>query len=256
MSLFNKVLASVGIGAAQVDTKLTHDRLIIGDEVTGVVEIKGGKVEQQIDSIYLQVLTTYIQESDDKKYVHKGIIEKYRITDSLTIGSNEKVEIPFSFKLPIDTPLTLGRTKVWIQTGLDIKNAIDPDDQDYIRVSPSLLGEAVLNCVRELGFVLRESECEIAPRWLNTRLPFIQELEFIPTSGPFRGKLDELELIFLPKSETSLDILIQIDRRVRGIRSLFSEALNLDETNVRLAVTSADIPNLQSKLFELIQRYS
>lgn len=33
MSFFDKMFASVGIGAAKVDTILTNDRLIAGDEV-------------------------------------------------------------------------------------------------------------------------------------------------------------------------------------------------------------------------------
>ena len=53
MSFFNKVFASVGIGAAKVDTKLEKDRVMPGEEVRGIVEIRGGNTEQNIDDIYL-----------------------------------------------------------------------------------------------------------------------------------------------------------------------------------------------------------
>lgn len=66
MSIFNKVLASVGIGAATVDTKLENSRYTAGDVVRGNVEIMGGNVEQNIDRIYLTLYTTYIREADDK----------------------------------------------------------------------------------------------------------------------------------------------------------------------------------------------
>ena len=42
------------------------------------------------------------------------------------IPANENREIPFSFQLPYETPLTYGKSKVWIKTGMDIKNALDP----------------------------------------------------------------------------------------------------------------------------------
>jgi sporulation-control protein len=35
MSVFNKVLASVGIGAATVDTKLESDQVVPGEDVQG-----------------------------------------------------------------------------------------------------------------------------------------------------------------------------------------------------------------------------
>ena len=67
MSFFNKVLASVGIGAATVDTKLERDQVVPGEEIKGIVEIRGGNVEQKIDDIYLSVNTQYVKESDDRK---------------------------------------------------------------------------------------------------------------------------------------------------------------------------------------------
>lgn len=256
MSFFNKVLASVGIGSAQVDTKLEKDVYHPGEEVRGIVEIIGGKVEQEIAQISLQIMTTYIREFDDKKVSQTAAIDKYLISKRFTIGQNERKEIPFSFQLPIDTPITIGKTRVWIRTDLDIKNAIDPDDKDFIRVVPYSLQDAVLNAVSNLGFVLQESDCEAAPRKFRTRLPFIQEFEFVPRSGPFRKKLDELEIVFLPKSETSLEIIMQIDRKARGLGSFFAEVLDMDETYVRLYITNGDIPYLQEKLYETINRYS
>lgn len=59
MSFVNKLLASVGIGSATVDTKIFRSELVPGEEVEGIVQIRGGNVEQQIDSIYLSLYTTY-----------------------------------------------------------------------------------------------------------------------------------------------------------------------------------------------------
>ena len=67
MSFFNKIFASVGIGAATVDTKLEKDTAAPGEEVRGVVEVRGGNVDQTIDEIYLMLYTTFVKEVDDKK---------------------------------------------------------------------------------------------------------------------------------------------------------------------------------------------
>lgn len=256
MSLFNKFFASVGIGAAKVDTKLYQTDFKPGDEVKGVTVIKGGNVEQNVDEIYLSLMTTYIKESDDNEYNQQAVIDKFRITEPFTISAGEEKEIPFSFTLPLDTPATMGKTKVWIHTGLDIKNAIDPNDQDFIRVAPLDIVSGILRAAESLGFRLREVECEAAPYHLTKRLPFFQEFEFVPTGGSFRGRLDEIELNFFPQSRDTVEVIMQVDRRARGLKGLLSESLGMDESLIRFTVSSNDLPNLSEKLLSLLKRYS
>ncbi|MDQ0155088.1 sporulation protein [Robertmurraya andreesenii] len=256
MSFFNKIFASVGIGAAKVDTKLERDTVAPGEEIRGVVEIQGGNLEQQIDAIYLTLNTSYIVEKDDKRFHQTGQIDRFRLTEPFTIRPNERKQIPISFRLPSDTPLTIGRTKVWVATGLDVKNAVDPTDKDYLRVVPNQLMESVFNAVSDMGFRLREAECEQAPYRLRRRLPFIQEFEFVPISGAFRGRLDELELVFFPNSSSDMEIMMQVDRRARGLTGLLAEALEMDETNVRVTVSTADIPAMRQKIENVIRQFS
>lgn len=256
MSFFNKVFASVGIGSAAVDTKLEKDTYMPGETVTGVVEIKGGKVEQQIDEIFLTLNTTYLRESDDRKYTVTAAIDQFQLTTPFLIKANEQKEIPFSFQIPYDTPLSIGNSKIWVTTGLDIKGGLDSSDKDYLNVVPNPLMSAVLNNIDTLGFRLREADCEEAPRRLRVRLPFVQEFEFVPTTGEFRGRIDELEVVFFPSANGMLDIMFQVDRRARGLAGLFSESIGTDETNVRLKVTNADIPTIKEKIQSVIRRYS
>ena len=256
MSLFNKVFASIGIGSATVDTKLEKDVFVPGEEIKGVVQVKGGKLEQQIDEIYLHLHTNYIRESDDKKHIVKGDVEKFRLIEAFTIGVNETREIPFVIRVPFDTPISIGRTKVWVETGLDIKNAVDPSDKDFISVLPNQLMKSVLETIAELGFRMREADCEELPYRKRRRLPFAQEFEFVAVSGPFRGKLDELEVIFFPQSEEQMDIALQIDRRAKGLGGFLAEALEMDETNIQLSVHLNDLPIFKSKLQSIISQYS
>lgn len=255
MSLFNKVFASVGIGAAKVDTKLEKDRVMPGEEVRGIVEILGGNTDQNIDDIYLSLHTTYIKEADDRKYTATAQIDRFKLTQSFIIKENEKKEIPFSFRLPLEMPLSMGRSKVWVSTGLDIKNAVDPSDKDYLTVVPNQLMHGVFNAISNLGFRLREAECEQAPRHLRRNMPFVQEFEFVPASGPFRGRLDELEVIFYPNSENEIELLMQVDRRARGLGSFLSEAMGMDETYVRMNIHASDLPSLKQTFQNMIERY-
>ncbi|MBL0388489.1 sporulation protein [Tumebacillus sp. ITR2] len=134
MSLLGKVFASFGVGNAKVNTHLEYSQYRIGDEVRGVVHIQGGNVEQEIDEIYLYLLTTHTggQEQADKE------IARVRLTESFKVLENQEKEIPFSFILPETTPITGNGRIVWVHTGLDIDNAVDPTDNDRITVLPAL----------------------------------------------------------------------------------------------------------------------
>jgi sporulation-control protein len=252
VSFVNKLLASVGIGSATVDTKIYRSQLVPGENVDGIVQIRGGNTEQNIDSIYLSLFTTYVLKKDDKQVTAQTEIGRYQLTQSLVIQPNQVKEVPFSFELPLDTPLTIGKTKVWVRTGLDIKNAVDPTDRDTISIVPTPLVEAFFHSLSQLGFRLRNADCEQAK---GNRLPFIQEFEFVPVSGAFRGKIDELEVVFLPKHD-GVEVLMEVDRKARGLVGLLAEALEMDESLVRFTVSERDIPNLTDIIRSVIARYS
>ncbi|KZZ84274.1 MULTISPECIES: sporulation protein [Bacillaceae] len=256
MSFFNKVFASVGIGAAKVDTRLHDVNVRAGEDVQGIVAIKGGKTEQEIAEIYLSVMTNYVKESDDKKYTQTAVISKVKINEPFVIMPDEHKEIPFRFVLPSDTPVTYGQSKIWIHTGLEIKNAVDPTDQDAIHVHPGALQQKIFDTLGELGFQLRNAENEAASARLRRRLPFVQEFEFFPYQGPFRGKLDELDVVFTDVTDERVEMVLEIDRKARGLSGLFSEMLETDETAVRMSVTKHDLPQLTGILKQTIQRFS
>ncbi|PYF08817.1 sporulation protein [Ureibacillus chungkukjangi] len=256
MAFFKKFGASIGIGSAKVDTKLEKSAYEAGEEIKGEVEIYGGNVEQQINTIYLTLYTTYIKEADDKKYTANAAIQKFKVSDPFIINANETKIIPISFNIPLDVPITVGKTKVWVATELDIKNGLDSGDRDYIDIRPSKIASRILDEVQQLGFRLREVECKQASHKLRGNYPFSQEFEFVPTSGAFRGKLDELEIVFLSQSDNQVEILMQVDRKARGLGGFFAEALDTDETHVRMTITQQDLHLLGRQLGQIISKYS
>ncbi|WP_226675144.1 sporulation protein [Rossellomorea aquimaris] len=256
MSFFNKVFASIGIGAATVDTKLEKSSYEAGETVNGVVEITGGSTEQSIDAIYLTLFATYIRESDDKKFTDYAPIQKVQISNPFTVLEQEKKEFPFTFVLPFETPITYGNTRVWVATGVDIKNAVDPKDKDYIEIVPNSLTNSILTAVQDLGFRIRKVECEEAPRRYRGRYPFIQEFEFVPVNGPYQRKLDELEVMFLNQTEDQVELLLEVDRRARGLGGFLAEALEMDESMVKMTIKSSDVLQLASKLQHAIDKFA
>lgn len=252
--MFKKLLASVGIGSARVDTQLENDRLAPGEEVRGKVVIQGGSTEQQIDRINLFVMTEALRERDDRKFYEKVTLGSFVVGNSFTIRAGETREVDFRFELPVHTPPTLGRTRIWVQTGLDVPSAVDPTDRDFIDVKPHPYMNTVLDALTNvLGFHLRKVEMEYSRRY-----KYVQEFEFYP-SPEFRRDLDELEAMFFMQPDR-VDVVLQVDRRAKGLGGLFAEAMDMDESFVRVSFTNSDIARGSSyvaqQLRNVIRQYS
>ncbi|MFX3631826.1 MAG: sporulation protein [Candidatus Pristimantibacillus sp.] len=258
MSIFKRMLASAGIGAATVDLMLHQDAVYAGDIISGVVRIQGGRVAQQVDDVYAFVMTRYVKEQNDTKLRVDATLSKFLLASKFTVEAEQVYEFPVSFQLPVNTPVTVGQTPVWIQTGLDIKEAFDPQDRDQLQVNPHPNSAVILDAVNLLGFRTREVTCKYAPHYSRSNeLPFIQEFEFVPTSQ-FRDQLDELEIIFSP-DENGVDLLLQIDRKSRGLAGFFTEALDTDESFVRVRFDRNQLASganyVAGQLSETIRKY-
>ncbi|MFC3476525.1 sporulation protein [Halobacterium litoreum] len=237
------VLSRVGIGAATVDA-IVPETVTAGDTVDVTVHVEGGDTEQDVDSIYFAVCTKYKTDESSRK----GVVSKARLSESFTIDADEEREFETEIEIPRDTPVSVGHTQVWVETGLDIDWALDPDDTDYIDVQPGPHEEAVLDAFDDLGFRVREGHPVESERLFSGQR-FVQEFEFVPRSGPFAGKVDEVEVVTHPTGE-GVDCLLEVDKR----GGLFEEALDVDERFDRFSVTSADADAVRDTLESRIER--
>lgn len=258
MTMFKRMLASAGIGAAKVDLMLYQDTVQAGDTVNGVVRIVGGRVDQQVDDVHVYLMTRYVRERNDSKVLENATIAKFLLAGKFTVKADQVYEFPVSLTLPDFTPATLGNTPVWLQTGLDIKDAVDPKDQDWLKVQPHPHSSVVLQAVNQLRFRLREVCCEYAPRYAKGGLPFVQEFEFVPTTN-FRNQLDELEIFFYP-DERGVELVLQIDRKSRGLFGAFMESIDADESFVRIRFEHVHLTQgpgyIAQQLNSLLTRYT
>ncbi|MCF6138966.1 sporulation protein [Pseudalkalibacillus berkeleyi] len=245
MSFVNRMLASVGVGAAVVDTKLKENTFQAGGNIQGVVEVQGGKVDQNIDDIYIYLMTEYLREVDDRTVTETHVLGKYHVADSFTVTANESMEIPFEIPLSHDVPLSMGKTPIWLKTALDIKQAVDPTDHDYITVIPNELVDRIFTAVEQLGFRLRKSSCLHVKGHMQRNHPFVQEFEYVPTSGPFQGELDEIELIIYP-DQNHVQLMIEVDKRGKGLFGFLEDALDLDEQKSMMNISRAETEDVQS----------
>lgn len=252
MSIFNKMLAKVGIGAAEIDTLLEQSSYVPGEEVRGLIKVRGGQVDQQIDRIYVHLQTRYIRELNERIVRENYTIAKFNVSGPILLASGEELEFPFAFALPLETPLTMYDQPVWLNTGLDIQVALDPCDQDSIEVRPHPYMQAIFEAAQSLGFRYRSSTCEYQPQY-GRGVPFAQEFEFLP--GPaFAHHMKELELIFYLRYD-GLDLLIELDRKSRGLGGLFERVLDMDERHAILTFSAMDLEQRPAVVAQRIETF-
>lgn len=258
MGIFNKVMASaLGIGGAKIDTIVHTKNIVPGKRIEGICKIKGGNIEQYINDISIGVYTSYEQEVDDKTISKVQRIQEHIIKIDKNILPDEIHEVKFSFILYKRVPVTMHKSKVWLSTYLDIKSGKDTSDRDYINVGFNDYMQNVVDAISELGFSLREVENEYCKSKLNG-FNFVQEFEFVPIRGSFRNRLDELELVFIP-TNTHVDILLEADRKARGLMSLISESMGLDESKLRIRLENSrkySVDEIKNEIERLLKKYS
>lgn len=236
------MMASVGIGGVKLDTKLENASGIqVGDELHGTVTMKGGNVAQEITRIHLRLYSNYFREKDGQIVEESDIIVRYHLDEHFTIEPGEEREFTFSFPIPLGTPITIGRSKIWLVTELDVEKAIDKIDKDYIRVLPHPIVESFFEAMSRLGLHTKEVSLLHVPHQ-NLDFPFLQEFEMKPQ---YRSNLDEVEVFYFVHEE-QVDFCMEIDRKARGFQGLLEEAFDMDERFVRFSLTYDDIEDMES----------
>ncbi len=229
--MFNKLLAKVGIGSAKVDTILKNMTLYQGDIVEGTVCIHGGKVDQDINKITISVMTSAKGsrevDGEEESYYTSVPVGKIQIDLAMKVEAQQKYEIPFSFMLPAETPITsiaAGRNecKVWVYTDLDIESGLDSGDRDYLTVMPHPAVELMINKFLENGFQFKKVDVEVG--YLNASTfsstsGIYQEIEMRPASSGFFNfgsrSVQEVELSFIVQADM-VHLLVEVDRSFSG----------------------------------------
>lgn len=247
--MFTKLLSTFGIGSAKVDTQLQNSAYMPGDEIHGEAYVVGGELTQKIDDIYMSVTTRYLKKNTYNHHRHyhpkyRTIyinLANYKIAPEFTIEPKEKRSFPFTIKLPIDTPLTLFDHPVWIKTGLDIDNAIDPRDTDTIDITPLPLMDRVFKGLQELGFFFNSSKC-LYSYSSSRKYPFSQEFEFkVINSSGYKGKVNDIGVFFWINSVDNIEVILEVAKHESGLTGILKDAFDLNEYETHFLATAADL---------------
>lgn len=242
-----RILSSVGIGSAEVDLVLSDTTVTQGETVDADVEVIGGNTEQDVEEIYYAILTKYA--ADDTR--RTGVIDEGTLVDGFTVDAGEERSIDVELDIPPATPVTMGSASVWIETGLDIEWAVDPDDHDDLKVQPDERTRDLLEAMEALGFRY-DSAKNVADEngQLTAEYNFVQEFEFKPRTGEYVGELDELEIVPLPDDD-HVEFVVEIDRDADAL----AEMAGADETITTVTFEGVDEEDkLAEKLRSAIDR--
>lgn len=233
--MFKKMMASLGVGAAKVDTVLEQTSVFQGESLRGLVKITGGDVEQHIDAITIKLNCEMKVESDDNGVRYQTItLGHVCATEPFEIGGGEERHVPFTLQLHDEIPVTAvnaryNQCKVWLETELDIDFALDPSDRDYIEIKPLPVVEKIISIIEQAGFEMVKADVESGycrGNGFESVSGCYQELEF--SNGAFLDK-KEIELTFILNGNY-VHCLTEIDRRFSGGDQYRSFTLSLSAT--------------------------
>lgn len=221
----DKILAKVGIGSAEVDTRLDRDRFHPGEEFSAQVVVEGGETDQEIEGLVLKLMVE--MRDGPNEAARTKAIDTWHLHDDFTIHEGERRVIDFEGRLHPETPVTewdcrQNLSKVWIHTGLDVESAVDPKDKDYLRIAPTEPMAAVLEAVERAGF--RPERLTVDPDRVQAGevtadLHCDQEFVFRPKNRSSR--FEEIEVHFVPREDRT-HVLLEFDfpRRSEQFRSM------------------------------------
>jgi sporulation-control protein len=215
-----RVLSSIGIGGATVDTVLPGVEFSPGETIEAAVDLSGGDTTQDISGIYFVLKA---QGAGGGEYA----LSRFDVDEDVTLDAGEERSLPVEFRLPHWTPLTATGASVWLETGLDISWAVDPSDEDEIRVVPGDQTAALFEAVESLGFELDSSRL-VEVGFLDDR-PVAQKFDFRPTDVD-ESDLDDIEITLIPR-ERDLRILLEFGR-VDEVAEEYDVAFDEDEVSI------------------------
>ncbi|MGX1884161.1 sporulation protein [Streptomyces sp. NPDC055287] len=221
---FKKLLASLGAGGASVETVLTEANVVPGGVVQGEVRIQGGSVDQQIEGLSVGLQARVEVEGGDQEVKQDIEFTKQRLGGAFEVKAGAVHVVPFGLEIPWETPITsiagqqLRGMNIGVTTELEIARAVDSGDLDPINVHPLPAQQAILDAFVQLGFRFKSADMERGHiRGTRQRLPFYQEIEFLPPQQ-YRG-LNQVELTFVA-DDREMDVVLEMDKKP----GLFSES--------------------------------
>lgn len=241
-----RVLSSIGIGAATVDTVLPKTELQPGETVAVDVELTGGDSTQEIEGIHFTLKARV--ESNGGAEEHA--LAEIGLDRSVSLAPGDTRTIPVDIDVPLWTPVTTSGVSVWLETRLDIDWARDPTDEDRIEVVPDAFVAALFTALEELGFARRDADLVDVPH-VDDR-PLAQRFRFRPTDDRYEADIDAIEITVMPDREV-LRLFVEYDRRDEVADEL---DLDFDRQEVAMTIKRANPDTIRRRLEDGIDQHT
>jgi sporulation-control protein len=209
--MFKKMLSKVGMGGAKVDTILKDLPVVRGDVLRGEIQIEGGKVEQQVEQVYLELTTSYTYEDEEGQLRTASVIlHRMNIAESFELFPRELKTFPFALEVPLVTPITVGKPITYLRTGLDVKGSVDPKDRDAVAVAPEPATEKLLRAIEGLDFVHEADSGDCIDMETPSGVPYVQSFVY-RAQGEMVRRIQALEVLVLPwEAETEFELELEL----------------------------------------------
>ena len=163
--------AAVGLGSAKIKIVLDEEEASFsqGDVITGHVELIGGKAEQTINELKIQLKLRWLEAGDiEEVHYADGSVEVYEEGDTtqtevldeivldepFTVKDGFEEKYNFDFEIPYEADITIdGEIEYYLYARADIGGGIDSKEKLSVEILPSyeiLAVEEVL--VERFGF--------------------------------------------------------------------------------------------------------
>ncbi|MGR3464468.1 sporulation protein [Limimaricola sp.] len=206
--MLNKVLTRLGIGGATVDAVLDDDEIEVGGRLRAEIRITGGATRQEIRAASLELVTRCLVEGPGDSKMHSDIVLAAGEVEIGTVEPGEEMSFRIEMQVPASAPVSIGSTRSFLRTRLDVPGAVDPRDSDAVTILPNRSMMAVIEGIQNAGFRLAETEVEYQPR---RDPPFVQEFDFRPSGFGDFG-IEEVEISFRPLPR-GVEVLLTVDNR-------------------------------------------
>ena len=239
--MLGKLMRTLGVGGATIDTVLESDEVVVGGTLRGEVRVKGGASDQDIRGVTIEIVTRCLVETRSDNKVHAEILLASGTIDLGRVGAGEELTAPLEVDIDPAAPISIGSTTSFVRTRLNLAGAVDPTDKDPIRLLPTPAMLAVIDGLEQAGFALAETEVEHNPRRVN---PFVQEFDFRPRGFNDYG-VEEVEISFQP-IRGGVEVLLTVDNR-GGFFTMGRER------STRFQVSDTDLPDMAAQLRSAIE---
>ncbi|MEU1941082.1 sporulation protein [Streptomyces sp. NPDC020125] len=217
--VFKRVLGSLGVGGPVVDTVLDRGPVRPGGVVQGQVRLRGGGRARDIEHLALELVARVDAGHAGEEGPGGVVFDRLRLTGGFRLDTREHRDIPFTFHIPWETPLTeLSGQPLGVVLGIRVElasaGAKDHGDPEELIVRSLPVQEAVLGALGRLGFGLVAADLRLGHiADSGQTLPFHQEIELTPAPR-YIHDMNEIAVALLTGSD-GMEVVLEADKRGR-----------------------------------------